>query len=137
MALLHFRCKERRRNMRVMLSVPLRVHGIDADGNTFAVETKSHTVSLHGASIELEQAVALGDILVLENENTHETVEGKVVTIKRSREGKVHVGVEFTDFDLNFWHMAFPASGAKPLRRGVGQRAVVEVTDKDKVAVLS
>ena len=46
--------------MRVMLSVPLRVHGITTDGETFAMETKSHTVSLHGASIELEQAVALG-----------------------------------------------------------------------------
>jgi hypothetical protein len=135
MALLHFRCKERRRNMRVMLSVPLRVHGIDADGATFAVETKSHTVSLHGASIELEQAVAFGDILILENETTKETVEGKVVTIKRSRDAKTYVGVEFTDFDLNFWHMAFPASGAKPLRRGVGQRTAVQVAEK--VAVLS
>jgi hypothetical protein len=121
--------------MRVMLSVPLRVHGIDADGATFAVETKSHTVSLHGASIELEQAVAFGDILILENETTKETVEGKVVTIKRSRDGKTYVGVEFTDFDLNFWHMAFPASGAKPLRRGVGQRTALQVAEK--VAVLS
>jgi hypothetical protein len=117
MALLHFRCKERRRNMRVMLSVPLRVHGIDSDGATFAVNTKTHTVSLHGASIELELAVSLGDILILENEATKETVEGKVVTIKRSREGKIFVGVAFTDFDLNFWHMAFPVSGAKPLRK--------------------
>ncbi|MGA2430623.1 MAG: PilZ domain-containing protein [Candidatus Acidiferrum sp.] len=117
MAIIHFRCKERRRTMRVMLSVPLRVHGITQDGETFAVETKSHTVSLHGASIELEQPVALGDILLLENELSNEQAEGKVVTIKRSRDGKVHVGIEFTDFDVNFWHMAFPVPGAKPLRR--------------------
>jgi hypothetical protein len=117
MAILHFRCKERRRTMRVMLSVPLKVHGISAEGETFAVETKSHTVSLHGASIELEHAVAIGDILLLENELTREQVDGKVVTIKRGRDGKIYVGIEFTDLHLNFWHMAFPAPGAKPLRR--------------------
>jgi hypothetical protein len=128
MAILHFRCKERRRTMRVMLSVPLRVHGITADGETFAVRVKSHTVSLHGASIELEHTVALGDVLLLENELTNEQVDGRVVTIKRARDGKIHVGVEFTDLQMNFWHMAFPVPGAKPLRR----RAVA-----DKVAVLS
>ncbi len=103
--------------MRVMLSVPLKVHGITSDGETFTIETKSHTVSLHGAAIELVQEVALGDILLLENELTGEQVDGRVVTIKRLRDGKVHVGVEFTDQDLNFWHMAFPVPGAKPLRR--------------------
>jgi hypothetical protein len=122
MAIIHFRCKERRRTMRVMLTVPLRVHGITADGDTYAVNTKSHTVSLHGASIELEHTVALDDILVLENALTHEQVEGKVVTIKRSREGKIYVGIQFTDLNANFWHMAFPAPGAKPLRRHVVEK---------------
>jgi hypothetical protein len=122
MAIIHFRCKERRRTMRVMLTVPLRVHGITADGDTYAVNTKTHTVSLHGASIELEHTVALDDILVLENALTHEQVEGKVVTIKRSREGKIYVGIQFTDLNANFWHMAFPAPGAKPLRRHVVEK---------------
>jgi hypothetical protein len=108
--------------MRVMLTVPLRVHGITQEGETFAIETKSHTVSLHGASIELEQAVALGDILLLENELSKEQAEGKVVTIKRGRDGKVYVGIEFTDGEVNFWHMAFPAPGAKPLRRLVREK---------------
>jgi hypothetical protein len=107
MAILHFRCKERRRTMRVMLSVPLRVHGITSEGETYAVETKSHTVSLHGASIELEHSVALGDILLLENKLTEEQAEGKVVD---------------TDFSLNFWHMAFPTPGAKPLRRRYAEK---------------
>ena len=122
MAILHFRCKERRRTMRVMLTVPLKVHGITQDGETFAVETKSHTVSLHGASIQMDQPVELGDILLLENELTDERAEGKVVTIKKGRDGRLYVGVEFTDSELNFWHMAFPAPGAKPLRRMVPEK---------------
>lgn len=108
--------------MRVMLTVPLKVHGITQDGETFAVDTKSHTVSLHGAAIQLDQPVELGDVLLLENELTQEKAEGKVVTIKKGRDGKVYVGVEFTDSQLNFWHMAFPAPGAKPLRRHVAER---------------
>lgn len=127
MALLHFRAKERRRTVRVMLTVPLKVHGLNMEGETFSAETRSHTVSLHGASIELDFAVALGDILLLENELTRERVEGRVVTIRHSRDGKTYVGLEFTDKDVNFWHMSFPVPGAKPLRRLVA----------DKVSALS
>lgn len=117
MAILHFRCKERRRTVRVMLTVPLTVHGQSVDGARFRVETNSHTVSLHGASIELTHKVVLGDLLHLENERTREKVEGKVVTIRHSRDGKTYVGVEFVDQEVNFWHMSFPVPGAKPLRR--------------------
>jgi hypothetical protein len=126
MAILHFRCKERRRTVRVMLSIPLKVHGISSEGDTFAVATKTHTVSLHGASLELEYPVQFGDILMIENELTHEQVEGRVVTIKKTREGKAHVGLEFTDKQVNFWHMVFPAPGAKPMRRLAAERQPIE-----------
>lgn len=126
MAILHFRCKERRRTVRVLLSVPLRVHGITAEGETYAVDTKSHTVSLHGASMEVGRTVALGDVLLLEHGTTHEQAEAKVVSMKKSsRDGKVLVGVEFTDRKLNFWHVVFPAPGARPLRRQVAERVSV------------
>jgi len=127
MAILHFRCKERRRTLRVMLTVPLKVHGQTVDGETFSVETRSHTVSLHGASIELAPKVMLGDLLKLENERTREKIEGKVVTIRHSRDGKTYIGVEFVDQDVNFWHMSFPVPGAKPLR-GVVTEKIAAVT---------
>src|SRR5229473_294626 len=63
MAIIHFRCKERRRTVRVMLTVPLRVSGKTEIGEKFSVRAMSHTVSLHGASVELEQSVVLGEIL--------------------------------------------------------------------------
>jgi hypothetical protein len=126
MAILHFRCKERRRTVRVMLSIPLKVHGMSTEGTTFAVATKSHTVSLHGASLELEYPVQLGDVLMIENELTHEQVEARVVTLKKTREGKAHVGLEFTNKDVNFWHMVFPVPGAKPMRRLAPMRETVE-----------
>jgi hypothetical protein len=122
MALLHFRAKERRRTVRVMLTVPLKVHGQTINGERFTVTTGSHTVSLHGASIELEKRVSLGDLLSVENEISREKVEGKIVTIRHSRDGKTYVGIEFTDKDVNFWHMSFPAPGAKPLRRTFAEK---------------
>jgi hypothetical protein len=101
MAILHFRCKERRRTVRVMLRIPLKVHGISSEGETFAVETMTHTISLHGASVELEYPVELGDILTVENELTRQQVEGKVVTLRKTREGKVHVGCQLLAYGVS------------------------------------
>src|SRR5258706_13835303 len=112
MAIIHFRCKERCRTVRVMLSVPLRVSGKTEICEKFSVKALSHSVSLHGASIELEQGVGLGEILELENEITKEQVEGKVVSIRRARAGRRYVAVEFTESGANFWHMSFPVPGA-------------------------
>lgn len=117
MAILNFRYKERRRSVRVLLTVELKVTGQTETGEKFSVHTRSQTVSLHGASFALEPTVVMGEILQLENENTREKVAGKVVGIHRERDGKTYVGVEFAAEAKNFWHMAFPVPGARPLRR--------------------
>ena len=122
MAIIHFRCKERRRTVRVMLSVPLRVSGLTEIGEKFSVKAMSHTVSRHGASIELELEVVLGEMLRLENEITREKVEGKVVSIRRTRDGKKFVAIEFNSGEANFWHMAFPVPGARPMRRPLSSK---------------
>jgi hypothetical protein len=122
MGIIHFRFKERRRTVRVLLSVPLRVSGVSEIGERFSMRALSHSVSLHGASIELELEVAHGEILKVENEVTKEQVEGKVVSTRRTRDGKKYVSVEFVSAKPNFWHMAFPIPGAKPLRRPVASK---------------
>jgi len=108
--------------VRVMLTVPLRVSGKTEIGEKFSVRAMSHSVSLHGASVELEQGVVLGEILQLENEITREKVEGKVVSIRRGRDGKRYVSIEFTEREPNFWHMAFPIPGARPMRRQISSK---------------
>jgi hypothetical protein len=121
MAIIHFRWKERRRTVRVLLTVPLKVAGQTDAGEKFSTKSVSHSVSLHGGSIELEQGVVLGDLVQLENEITREKVEGKVVSIRRSRDGKRYVAVEFTT-PINFWHMVFPMPGARPMRRSIASK---------------
>jgi c-di-GMP-binding flagellar brake protein YcgR len=117
MAILHFRYKERRRSVRVTLTVPLKVHGQTEAGEQYSVQTESQSVSQHGASFAFEAAVVLGQILKIENDITRQKVDAKVVAIRRARDGKTYLGVEFASADANFWHMAFPAPGARPLRR--------------------
>ncbi len=124
MSLLHFRCKERRRTLRVNLSVPLAVHGESDDGQKFCVQTQSHSVSQHGAMMELNEVVLVGQVLHLVNENSNRKADARVVSVHRRRDGKVYVGVEFLSAEINFWHMTFPIPGAKPLRKIVGQKQV-------------
>ena len=123
MAILHFRCKERRRTLRVSITVPITVHGQDESGDKFRVKAKSESVNRHGALILLDEPVVVGQMLILVNDTGDRTVEGRVVSVKRDKESKTHVGVEFTSPDSNFWHMSFPLPGSRPLRRAVDSKA--------------
>ena len=117
MSLLHFRCKERRRTLRVNLTVPLAVHGESEEGEKFCAHTQSHSVSQHGAMMELREIVLVGQVLHLVNENSNRKAEARVVSVQRRRDGKTYVGVEFLSAEINFWHMTFPIPGARPLRK--------------------
>jgi len=117
MSLLHFRCKERRRTLRVALTVPLTIHGKTDAGEKFSAQTVSQSVNRHGALFQLEEIVKLGQTVVLLNDHTAQSIECRIVSIHRARDGKQYVGVEFVAPEANFWHMQFPIPGAKPLRR--------------------
>ncbi len=117
MSLLHFRCKERRRTLRVALTVSLTVRGKTDSGEKFSAQTHSQSVNRHGALFQLEEIVLVGQMLILVNDGTGQSLECRVVSIHRARDGKQSIGVEFISSETNFWHMQFPIPGAKPLRR--------------------
>ena len=117
MSLLHFRVKERRRTLRVALTVPLTVHGKTDTGERFCAQTNSQSVNRHGALFHLEEVVLVGQTVILVNDHTAQSMECRIVSIHRARDGKQYVGVEFLSPETNFWHMQFPIPGAKPLRR--------------------
>jgi hypothetical protein len=122
MAIIHFRCKERRRTLRVSISVPLTVHGKTDEGEKFSAPGRSQSVNRNGALLHLDEIVIVGQSLLLVNDNSNRTAESRVVSIKRDREGKTLVAVEFVTPDANFWHMTFPIPGAKPLRRPIASK---------------
>jgi hypothetical protein len=123
MSLLHFRYKERRRTVRVCLSVPLSVHGKNEAGEKFAVPTNSQSINRHGALFHFEQPVLVGQTLKVVNDITAQSIESRVVSVRRAKDGKTYVGVEFVTPETNFWHMVFPIPGARPLRRAVNSNA--------------
>jgi hypothetical protein len=123
MSLLHFRYKERRRTVRVALSVPLTVHGKLECGEKFCVRTCSQSVNRHGALFPFEAPVTMGQNLLLVNDITAHGIECRVVAVRRSRDGKSYVGVEFVNAESNFWHMVFPVPGTRPLRRAFPNKA--------------
>src|SRR5205823_14108727 len=116
MSLLHFRVKERRRTLRVALTVPLTVHGKTDNGERFSARTTSQSVNRHGALFQLEEIVVVGQTVILVNDHTSQSMECRVVSIHRARDGKQYVGVELLSPDTNFWNMKIPIHGAHPIR---------------------
>lgn len=123
MSLLHFRVKERRRTLRVALTVPLTIHGKTEGGERFSARTTSQSVNRHGALFQLEEVVSVGKVVMLVNDHTAHSMECRVVSIHRARDGKQYVGVEFLSPEINFWHMQFPVPGQRPLRRVLPNKA--------------
>jgi len=74
--------------------------------------------------MEFNGIVMTGQVLQLVNENSNRKAEARVVSVNRKRDGKTYIGVEFLSAEINFWHMTFPISGAKPLRRIPSQKQV-------------
>jgi hypothetical protein len=92
------------------------------EGEKFSAYARSQSVNRNGALLQLDQVVVVGQVLQLINDNSDRTAESRVVSIKRDREGKTLVAVEFVTPDANFWHMTFPIPGAKPLRRPIASK---------------
>jgi len=124
MGVLHFRYRERRRTLRVALSVPVAVHGINEQGEKFCVRGVTRSVNQQGALLVADVPVVAGQDLLVVNENTSRSTETRVVYAKKERDGNFYVGIEFANPDSNFWKMTFPVPGARPLRRRVGSKAM-------------
>jgi len=54
---------------------------------------------------------------VLMNEYTRQSMQCRVVSTRRHRDGKKYVGVEFIPQNPNFWRMSFSKPGARSLKR--------------------
>lgn len=106
------------------MALPVVVHGQNEMGEKFCVRATTRSVNRQGALIVMEEPVLSGQPLLLVNENTSRSVETRVVYVKRERDGKLHVGLEFENPDTNFWKMTFPIPGARPLRRAAGSKAI-------------
>lgn len=97
--------EERRRAQRVLLRVPVR---ITVPGKPAPIEGSTHTVSAMGALIQLNEPLAQGTKVTIENVNTQKKAEAHVPRPPQySSEGSL-VPVEFNAPAPNFWNVFFP-----------------------------
>jgi len=123
MALLHYRRIERRRTTRATMCMNVLVYGENAAGEKFKFWTRTVSVSAHGGVVLLDEALGVGQGIQLMNEYNAKKAVGRIVSVKNARDARIQAAFEFVEGGEKFWSMAFPAAGAKPLRRLVPRSA--------------
>lgn len=104
----------RRRSQRVLMQVPVRVSGVDTQGNPFEEDSETLAVSAHGALILLNTRVTSGSKLKMLHKGTQEEQECLVVFLGPVRAGKSEIGLEFSSPRPGYWRVAFPPADWSP-----------------------
>jgi c-di-GMP-binding flagellar brake protein YcgR len=104
----------RRRSQRVLMTIPVRVSGLNGAGLPFEEETHTRAISAHGGLILVSTQVNRGQRLTLSNVRTNASLECVVAHIDRHQSGHPQVGVEFMLPNPIFWHVAFPPKDWTP-----------------------
>jgi len=102
-----------RRSQRIELNVPLVVYRARGEGPQFYESTETLVVSAHGALIALTDLVAPRQKLRMQNPDTGENLECRVVSVKKAQIGPPMVAVEFMQATPGFWRIAFPPADWK------------------------
>src|SRR5260370_42378502 len=97
----------RRRSQRVMVRVSVVVLAEGADEKSVSEETRTVTVSVHGAMILLGLNVSIGQLLTLRNSRTGEEASCRVVYLSPHQSEKREVGVDFVKQCPGFWRISF------------------------------
>jgi hypothetical protein len=99
---------KKRRSQRIELSVPVGVHRPQREGPQFYESTHTLHISAHGALMALAGMVAPKQRLLVQNLNSGEQQECRVVSVVKELTGQSKVAVEFTGPAPRFWRIAYP-----------------------------
>jgi hypothetical protein len=92
-----------------MAQVPMAVRWIDPQGQMREEQTRTETLSGHGALIRLKNAVELGMEIELLNLDNYESAKAQVVwASEHSTEKGQRVGIEFLTPKAAFWGKDYP-----------------------------
>jgi hypothetical protein len=104
----------RRRSQRVLMQVPLRLRGVDTQGQNFEEFTETLAINAHGGLVLLGARVTSGSVIHMRHIKTEEEQECHVVFLGPVRNAKAEVGLEFTVPRPTFWRVAFPPEDWSP-----------------------
>ena len=99
-----------RRSERIELNVPVVIHRPLREGPQFSERTRTLNVSAHGALMTLAGLVAVRQKLLLQNIDSGEQQECRVISVEMNPVGPTKVAVEFTRPAPSFWQIAYPPS---------------------------
>src|SRR5436305_14906846 len=86
----------RRRSQRVLMQVPVRIRGKNAQGAEFDEHTETLAINAHGALILLTARLTSGAAVLMKHNITDEAQESHVASLVTVRGGKAAIGPEFT-----------------------------------------
>lgn len=104
----------RRRSQRILMQVPIRIRGKDAQGKDFEEYTETLAINAHGALVLLNARVTSGSIVQMRHNKTEEEQECHVAFLGPVRSGRAEIGVEFSAPRPAFWRVAFPPEDWSP-----------------------
>lgn len=100
---------EHRRSERLLLTVPIRVEGVDRNGEKFAEDTRTIIINRQGARIHLKRAIAAGATLLVTTLLGHGTAKFRVVGPTQPITGEGgEWGIECLEENANVWGIGFP-----------------------------
>jgi hypothetical protein len=99
---------KKRRSQRIELNVPVFIHRPPKEGPEFYERTQTLVASAHGALMALADKVAPQQRLLVQNIDSGEQQECRVVYVEKELTGPTKVAVEFTRPAPSFWRIAYP-----------------------------
>ena len=104
----------RRRSQRVLMQVPVRIRGKNAQGAEFEEFTETLAINAHGSLILLNARLTSGAKVFMKHNKPEEEQECHVAFLGPVRGGKAEIGLEFTTPRPTFWRVAFPPEDWTP-----------------------
>jgi hypothetical protein len=100
---------ERRRSDRLLLTIPLRLEGVDDAGREFEAEARTVILNRHGARIHLQRVLKAGQTVRLANLVNQRMADFRVVgpTEPYSEKGGEYAVAKLNP-DINVWGIQFP-----------------------------
>ena len=98
----------KRRSKRIPWNVPVVVHRSPKEGPPFYERTETLVVNAHGALVPLAARVAPMQKLLIQNVESREQQECRIVSVEKDPTGPTRVAVEFTRPVPSFWGIAYP-----------------------------
>jgi hypothetical protein len=124
---------EKRRSDRLMLTIPLQVHGTDTSGKDFRDDAHTIALNRHGARIFISRPLRRGQNIILTNLAGRREAEFRVVgPVSPVTDQGGEWAVECCDLKENIWGIQFP-----PMTNGGGEsNALLECRNCHTVALM-